>query len=240
MLRYMLAVGAALCSLASAHAISVPHRTPVHHTAPRHSIHRSTPHRVSRPAPKPHVAAKPKTVRAPVVTRRPVTRNVNKSVVVNKNMTINRFSVNSFARPRSSYRHRHYPTRYNTFISRTSFRSSRFSRRHIHRRNNNLANVVRGVVSNTSGAAANGSIQIKVVKNNTNRFQYGVAVTAPNNAPTKDIPVANATRYIKVTSAQGGMKNVGFKDVAPGEAVVIVMPKVANQAANLVEIFPLK
>jgi hypothetical protein len=44
---------------------------------------------------------------------------------------------------------------------------------------------------------------------------------------------------MKVMSAQGATKASTFKDVAPGEAVVILTPR-GNTNAQTVEIFPLK
>ncbi|HEY2910920.1 MAG TPA: hypothetical protein VGI99_11780, partial [Gemmataceae bacterium] len=112
-------------------------------------------------------------------------------------------------------------------------------------RTQSTQSVVQGIVDSTSGAAGNGAVQVKLVPASTNRFQYGVAVNAPNKAKVRNYSVNNNTRYMQVTNARGGMRTSSFKQLAPGQPVLIMAPRGANNAAgNLfaqaIEIFPLK
>jgi hypothetical protein len=165
---------------------------------------------------------------------------VNKSVNVNKTVT-NNTVVNRFS---TGVRHRRHFGRGTVLISRQTYvvgqfraRHSRYSRRHARR--SNTVNIVKGIVDNTNGNAGNGTIQVKTVSN-SNRFQYGVEATAPKNAPSKTFNVNNGTRYVMVTAANGATRNSAFKDVAPGQAVVMLLPRNGNQLASTVEIFPPK
>jgi hypothetical protein len=214
--------GKAAVHTAVRHAI---HHAPAHRAPPRRSVHRSTPRRAA-------------THHAPPVRRtvviRPTTRNFRSSVVART--TVNRYSSRGYHR-RSSYHRAYGGARHSYSSGRYRWRSSRYSRRHVNR--NNSQTIVRGVLNNTIGMAANGSIQVKVVNGNANRFQFGVVVTAPQSAPLRTYQVNNATRYTMITAANGKMRASSFKELQAGEPVMILVPQ-RGLLAQAVEIFPAK
>ena len=105
---------------------------------------------------------------------------------------------------------------------------------------NNSQTIVRGVVDSIIGTAVNGSVQIKVVNGNANRFQFGIAVNAPQNARLQVYQVNNTTRYLMVTAATGRTRASSFKELQAGEPVMILVPQRGNLLAQAVEIFPAK
>jgi hypothetical protein len=201
----------------SPHRSAPRHRTVVKHTAKPRTVHRTA-------------------VRHTTRAFRPRTTTVNRSTTV--------FASRGYAR-RGHSRTSRYSVRHSYTAGRYAHRSSRYSRRHVRRRTQSTQSVVQGIVDSTSGAAGNGAVQVKLVPASTNRFQYGVAVNAPNNAKIRNYSVNNNTRYMQVTNARGGMKASSFKQLAPGQPVLIMAPRGNNAAAgNLfaqaIEIFPLK
>lgn len=226
------------------HAAKRAARRPAAH--PRKSPHHSAPRRHAAV----HHAAKPRpTVRKPAVhhatTRafrpHPAAVNRTRNTTVNRNTTI--LSNRRYARRGSAHRS-YYSTRHSYTVGRYSHRSSRYSRRHVRRRNTGNQAIVQGIVDGTTGAAANGAVQVKLVPASTGRFRYGVAVNAPNNAKVRNYQVNNQTRYSLVTNARGGMRSSSFKQLAPGQPVLIMAPRGNNNGGNLfaqtIEMFPLK
>jgi hypothetical protein len=232
------------------------HAAPKHHSAPKKSPHHSTPHHHPKAKTTPHKTA-PSVVKIHPATHHHPSRShrhlQSHTATTLKVTDINKYSYMFY--PTRSYSHyhnggyhggygsggwggygRYYTNRYSYSRGSRSWWSSRYSHRH----HSNSRHVVRGVVNTTLGTAATGAVEVKVLPARTNRFHYGMTLNVPRNARLKTYQVNNLTSYARVMNANGLLKPSTFKDLAPGEPVLIVTPRTGNNLAQTIEIFPVK